>query len=314
MQSIPIPSANLRLSRFMTNKSNLLREYALLGLLALLWGSSYLFIRVAVAEIPPLTLIAARVTIAAAFLLLVMTWRGERLPRDAQTWRRLLLQSFFNAIGAWTILAWGQQYIDSGLAGVLNSTAPIFVFLITAFITRHEVMTPLKAIGAGLGLLGVILITGTEALNGLGQQVAGQLAAITGAILYACAAIYGKKFNHLPATVTAAATMSLAAIILIPASLLIDQPWTLTPSRNALLATLILSILCTGVALILYFRLLRSLGSIGTASQAYLRAGIGVMLGMVFLGEHLTPTIAIGLLAAIAGVAAINFPARKPQQ
>ncbi len=106
-------------------------ELFLLGVLALLWGSSYLFIKLALVEIPPLTLIASRVSIAAVFLLIVVSWRGERLPREPATWRRLLVQAFLNSIGAWTILAWGQQYVDSGLASVLNSTSPIFVFFIT---------------------------------------------------------------------------------------------------------------------------------------------------------------------------------------
>ena len=128
-------------------------ELALLGLLALLWGSSYLFIKVAVTEIPPVTLIAVRVTIAALFLLAVLSWRNDQLPRDGRTWRMLLVQSFFNSIGAWTLLAWGQQYVDSGLASVLNSTSPIFVFLFTVFITRHEVTSGLKLFGACLGLL-----------------------------------------------------------------------------------------------------------------------------------------------------------------
>ncbi|MEO1161123.1 MAG: DMT family transporter, partial [Pseudomonadota bacterium] len=156
-------------------KPVLIIELALLGLLALLWGSSYLFIKVAVTEIPPVTLIATRVTVAALFLLAVLSWRNDHLPRDGRTWRMLLLQSFFNSIAAWTLLAWGQQHVDSGLASVLNSTSPIFVFLFTVSITRHETTSALKLFGACLGLFGVTMIVGVDALAGLGQQVAGQL-------------------------------------------------------------------------------------------------------------------------------------------
>ena len=113
----------------MRTPHSLKTELPLLALLALLWGSSYLFLKVAVAEIPPITLIALRVTGAAGFLLLVMRLRTETLPRDGRTWRMLLLQAVFNSIGAWTVLAWGQQFVDAGLASVLNSTSPIFVFL-----------------------------------------------------------------------------------------------------------------------------------------------------------------------------------------
>lgn len=284
------------------------KEFALLALLALLWGASYLFIKIAVTEIPPLTLIAVRVSIATVFLIAVLLWQRERLPRDHKTWRKLLLQSFLNSIGAWTILAWGQQYVDSGLASVLNSTSPIFVFLFTAFITHHETSNPLKLLGACLGLFGVVLIIGVDALAGLGEQIAGQLAAITGAVLYACAAIYSKRLSHISATVAATGTMIWASIVLIPASLLLEHPWTLTPSITAIGAACFLGIFCTGFALIIYFRLARTLGSMGVASQAYLRAGVGVLLGVVFLGEQITFVIGFGLLAAILGVAAINAP------
>ena len=298
-------------SELPATKPNLWTEGPLLALLALLWGFSYLFLKIAVAEIPPFTLIAMRVSIATLFLLIVVFVRGDRLPRDAHTWWMLLIQSMLNSIAAWTILAWGQQYVDSSLASVLNSTAPIFVFFITLLITRHEHVSPLKLSGAMLGLIGVVLIVGTEALNGFGTQLAGALAALLGAFLYACAAIYGKNFAHLTPAVTSAATMIWATIWLVPLSLAFDEPWALHPSTSALIAAFILAIFCTGGALLIYFRLVNTLGSLGVTSQAYLRAGVGVVLGVVFLGEQITPIIGLGLAAALLGVVAINLPPRR---
>lgn len=289
---------------------NLRTEVPLLALLALLWGSSYLFIKLAVAEIPPVTLIALRVLGAAIFLMIVMGMRAEKLPRDRRTWRMLLLQAILNSIGAWTILAWGQQFVDSGLASVLNSTSPIFVFLITSLVTRHETLGGRKLVGAVLGMLGVILIVGVDALRGLGSQVAGQIACLIGAALYAGAAIYAKRLGHISAVATATGTMIWASIVLVPVALVLDRPWTLMPGPTAIAATVVLSVLCTGVALLIYFRLVRTLGSIGVASQSYLRAGVGVGLGIAFLGETLNATVATGLIAAIAGVALINWPVR----
>ncbi|MEX2519025.1 MAG: EamA family transporter [Paracoccaceae bacterium] len=286
------------------------REFALLGLLALLWGSSYLFIGVAVAEIPPLSLISVRIGVAALFLLLMLRLQNVRLPRDSRTWRRLGVQSLLNASLAWTLLAWGQQHIDSGVAAVLNSTSPLFVFLLTLAITRHEAMTPIRLIGALLGVAGVALIVGVEALSGLGENVAGQLAALASAALYAGAAIHGHRLAHLAPTAAAAGTMLCAFVVVAPAALIIDRPWALTPSPGALGAAGALGLLCTGCALMIYFRLIRTLGSLGVASQAYLRAGLGVMLGVVFLGEQPTPTVLLGLGAALAGVALINW--RRP--
>ena len=215
----------------------------------------------------------------------------------------LFLQAIFNSIGAWTVLAWGQQFVDSGLAGVLNSTSPIFVFLITAFVTRHEMLGGRKPTGAALGILGVTLIVGVDALRGLGDQVAGQIACLVGA------AIYGKRFGHISALATA--TMIWASIVLVPLAILVDQPWHLAPSLTAIAATAVLSILCTGIALLIYFRLVRTLGSMGVASQSYLRAGIGVILGLAFLGETFTLPVAFGLASAIFGVALINWPVRR---
>lgn len=295
----------------MTDTKNLTAELALLAVLALLWGSSYLFIKIAVADIPPVTLIAARVSIAALFLASVMAWRGERLPRDAATWRVLFIQAILNSIGAWTVLAWGQQYVDAGLASVLNSTSPVFVFAITALFTRHEPAGVLKLCGACLGLAGVILIVGVDVLEGLGREVAGQIAVLTGAVLYAGAAIYGRRFARLPATVTATGTMLWASLCLVPLSLAVDQPWTLRPSGEALAAAGILSLACTGGALLIYFRLVKTLGSMGVASQSYLRAGVGVILGMVFLGEQIGFAVGLGVAAALLGVAALNMPARR---
>ena len=295
----------------MATRSNLKVEFVLLALLALLWGSSYLFLKVAVTEIPPLTLIAMRVAGAAAFLLVVMRVRNERLPRDAATWRMLYRQAIFNSIGSWTVLAWGQQYVDASLASVLNSTSPIFVFLFTALVTRHEPLGGRRLFGALVGFAGVVLIVGLDALRGLGTQVAGQLACLLGAALYACAAIYGKRFSHIPAIATATGTMICAAATLVPLAFLVERPWAMHPSAVALAATAVLSVLCTGVALLLYFRLVRTIGSMGVASQSYLRAGVGVILGIMLLGETIALPAAIGIAAAIIGVALINWPARK---
>jgi drug/metabolite transporter (DMT)-like permease len=286
-------------------------ELALLCLLALLWGSSYLLIKVALAAIPPFTLIAIRVVIAAALLLIVVGLRGEQLPRDRTAWRNLVVQAFFNSIGAWTVLAWGQQYVDSALAGVLNSTSPIFLFLLTLLWVRQEPVTVRKAVGAALGLIGVLLLVGVDALAGIGQQVAAQLAILLGAFLYGCAALNGRRFAASPPTVTAAGTMLCAATVLVPAALVIERPRHLTPSTLSLAAAIALAVLCTGLALLIYFRLLRTLGPIGTTSQSYLRTGVTVLLGVFVLGEHLTPTMSLGLVAIVLGVAAINTPGRK---
>src|SRR5476649_234659 len=122
-------------------------EFALLALLATLWGASYTFIKLGVATIPPLTLIAARTLIAGALLLAVMRWRGMSLPRDAANWRRFLFQACLNSVIPFTLIAWAERSLDAGLATILNSTSPIFTFLLTFTITRHEPVTARKLFG-----------------------------------------------------------------------------------------------------------------------------------------------------------------------
>src|SRR5262245_14183875 len=241
----------------MSNRArhNLVRELLLLGLLAALWGSSYLLIKIAVATIPPLTLIAMRVGLAAGLLSIVMRFQSTRFPRNWGLWRMLLMQSFLNSIGAWTLLAWGQQHVDSALAGVLNSTSPIFVFFITLLVTRHESVTARKLVGALSGVLGVSLIVGVGAFRGFGEQIAGELAIIASAALYGCAAVYGGRLAQISPASSAAGTMLWATAVLVPLSLALERPWLLRPSTSSLCAAVILGLLCTGIALLLYFRL-----------------------------------------------------------
>ena len=289
-------------------------ELFLLALLALFWGSSYLFIKVALETIPPVTLIAFRVSFAALLLYGVARWQGHRLPGDPGTWMQFGVQCFFLCIGGWVLLAWGQQFIDSGLAGILNSTSPIFVFFITLLWTRHESVSGLRLIGALTGLAGVILIIGADALRGLGTQVTGQTAVLASAVLYGASAIYGKRFAHLPPTITAAGTLIVAAVILVPASFVIDRPWSLQPSLTSMSAAAALSVISSCLALLLYFRLIRTLGSMGTASEAYLRVGVSVLLGAIILGETIGWTVIVGLMAVVAGVVAINARSASSEQ
>jgi drug/metabolite transporter (DMT)-like permease len=286
-------------------------ELALLALLAGLWGSSYLLIKVALTSFPPFTLMAVRVTLASAFLLVVMTTRSEQLPRDGASWRALFVQSLLNSSLAWLVLAWGQQYLPSGLAGVLNSTSPLFVFLLTAFSAQRRTQSIAKLAGVVMGFVGVALVVGLDVLQGLGQQTLAQGAVLFGAFLYACAAMNGKRLAHLSPLVTATGTMLWAALTLVPLSLAFEHPWTLRPSALACLAAATLALLGTGVALIIYFRLIKTLGPMGVASQSYLRAGVSVLLGLIILGEQLSGTVLAGLAAIIVGVALINMPAKK---
>ncbi len=294
----------------MMTKANTSIEFALLLALATLWGASYTFIKVGVETIPPVTLIAARTLIAGGLLLVVIRSRGLRLPKDAATWRRFLFQACLNSVIPFTLIAWAERTVDAGLATILNSTSPIFAFLLTAVMTRHEMVTARKLFGVFAGIAGTCLIIGVQALDGLGRELWAQLAIVAATVCYAGAAIFGRTFKALDPIMPAAGSLLCGAAILIPVSFAVDQPWMLAPSRQSVLALLGLSVFSTALAFVIYFRLVQTLGSVGTTSQSYLRVPIGVAIGAIFLGETLTSTAGAGLACVIVGVAAMAIPAR----
>jgi drug/metabolite transporter (DMT)-like permease len=296
----------------MTNpqRSNHAIEFALLALLATLWGASYTFIKLGVATIPPITLIAARTLIAGVLLLTVMRWRGLSLPMDAATWRRFLFQACLNSVIPFTLIAWAERSLDAGLATILNSTAPVYTFLLTFAVSGHEPASLRKLFGVLAGLAGTCLIVGVQALSGLGEQLAAQLAVVVATMCYAGAAIFSRGFRNLDPMAPAAGSLLCGAAILVPLSLVVDRPWTLAPSASSILALPGLAVFSTALAFVIYFRLIQTLGPVGTTSQAYLRVPIGVAIGVLFLGESLSPTAWIGLGCVVTGVAAMTIPAR----
>lgn len=287
-------------------------ELALLVLLATLWGGSYTFIKLGVATIPPVTLIAGRTLIAGLLLLLIMQWRGVRLPADAATWRRFLFQACLNSVIPWTLIAWAERSVDAGLATILNSTSPIFTFFLTLAIAQQDRPTFRKLFGVVAGMAGICLIIGVQALHGLGEQLIAQIAIVIATVCYAGGAVFSRGFKGFDPMAPAAGSLLCGAAALLPISLVVERPWTIMPSTASLLALLGLAIFSTAIAFVIYFRLIQTLGSVGTTAQAYLRVPIGVALGVLLLGETLSPTAWIGLGCVVIGVAAMTIPARRP--
>lgn len=286
-------------------------ELALLLALATLWGGSYTFIKLGVETIPPITLIATRTGIAGLLLLVIMWMRGVSMPTDLATWRRFILQACLNSVIPWTLIAWGERVVDAGLATILNSASPIFTFLLTAAVTRHEAASPRKLLGVVAGMAGICLIVGIDAFRDLGAGIVAEIAIVAATICYACAAIFSRGFKGLDPMAPAAGSLIAGAAILIPLSLAVERPWTLAPSATSLWALLALAVFSTAIAFVIYFRLIQTLGSVGTTAQAYLRVPIGVALSVIFLGEGLSPTAWVGLACVVVGVAAMTIPERK---
>jgi len=291
--------------------SGLLVELLLLALLATLWGSSFTLIKVAVETIPPISLMAARTVIAALLLVLFVYLRGLSFPSKGKLWAMFVFQALMNTVLPFTLIAMAEKTVTAGLATILASTTPIFTFLITWGITRHEAATFRKLLGVLFGLAGIVFIIGTDVLKGLEHEWKAQLLLVTASVCYAVATVFGKKFKDIDPMVTAAGSFISGAAVLLPLSLLVDKPGEIVPSGASLMALAALAIFSTAVAFVIFFRLLKTLGSIGTTSQAYLRVPIGVSIGVLFLHETPTPTMIVGLVMVFFGVAAMTIPAKK---
>jgi drug/metabolite transporter (DMT)-like permease len=281
-------------------------DFMLLVLLALLWGSSYGLIKVGIETIPPATLTAGRITLAAVILTSVLYMRGMSLPSSPMLWLQLLLQGVINLVLPFLLISWGELHVSSGLASILATTAPFFAFGIAA-LTGHAARGFSQALGLLCGFCGVVVIVGWQTLSELGgPQFAAQLALIAAGFCYGSSSNYGRVFRRVSPIAVGAGTLLWAMVLTVPLSLAIDHPWTLQPSLRSLGAMLSLGVLSTALAFTIYFRLLGTLGTVGTSTVGYLRVGFGVVIGILFLGEHLTPASATGLAFIVLGVALIN--------
>ena len=293
-----------------SEQTTLAGEIVLLLLLSLIWGSSFTLIKVAIPSIPPFTMVAVRVTLAAILLLLIATAQGHSLPRQPPIWAAFFLQGLLQSALPFTLISWGEAHIASGLAGVLNATPPMFVLAI-ALMTGHgrRAISGRKIIGVALGLAGVAVTVGIDALSGIGTAAPLAQAAVLGASLcYALAPIWGQRFARFPAIVTAAAAMSCAAILMLPVAAILERPWMLArPPAEAIAAVLALATICTALAMVIYFRLIRTIGPLGTTSGSYLRAGFAVMLGATLLGERFTWSVLAGMALVLTGVIAVTL-------
>jgi drug/metabolite transporter (DMT)-like permease len=281
-------------------------EFVLLMLLGFLSGIPYALTKIALATIPPITMVAARVSLAAIALWIVVFALKCKLPEPRDLIPRLFIQGCLACILPFTLLAFGQRSVDSGLAAILNSTTPLFVCLISLIWTRHERLTFSRFFGVLIGLAGIVMIAGANALSGFGQSTFGQAAIILATVASAASVIHGRRFVDVAPEITAAGTLTSAALVLVPLCFIVEAPLRSAPSASSIVALLVNAVVATAFGFVVYFRLIRTIGSIGTASAGYLKPAVGVLVGCTLLGESLTWTTVVGLIAILLGVAAIN--------
>ena len=282
------------------------RNWGLLLLLALLWGSSFFFYKVLVAELPPVTVVLGRLGLAAAAMHLWLAAQGQSMPMSGKLWRRFMLLGFLNCSFPFVLIAWAELHISSGLASILNATTPIFMVVVAHWGTDDEKLSAGKAIGIVLGILGVIVLVGPGALSG-GGAIWGELAVITASCSYGFGGVYSRRFRDMSPLQAATGQMTGATVLLLPLSLLIDRPWTLpVPHLDVWAAWLAIALVNTALAYVLYYRMIANVGATYMSLVTLLIPPIALLLGAAFLGERVTLQAVIGMTIIVLGLAATN--------
>ena len=276
----------------------------LLLLLSALWGASYLFIKVAVRDVEPAAMMCARALLAGLILLVVvMTTRGARAATAElrASWRQALVLGAFNAAVPFWLIAWGEKYVDSGVAGIAQSTVPIFSFVIGLRFLPHEHIAAIRWVGVAVGLVGVAVLAGVDPSGGW-WAVAGTLAVVLSSASYASSGIYAQLRVHAtPGPVLATGSMLAAGIMLLPFA--VAQHPDAVPGWKALASVAALAILGTVIAQLVFFRMLPVFGARRISLVAYLIPVFAIAYGAIFLSEPVTWPMVVGLALILAGVA-----------
>jgi len=282
-------------------------EWLLLLTLSVLWGGSFFFAKIAVAEVPPLTLVFLRVAIAAAALHLVVRTAGQSMAVGWPVWVAFFGMGLLNNVIPFSLIVWGQQQIGAGLAAILNATTPLFTVLVAHALTVDERASGARLAGVVVGLAGVALMMGPDAFGGFNASLAAQLACIGAAISYAFAGVFGRRFKSLPPMVTACGQVSASSVMMLPLALVVDNALALPlPSVRAILAILALALVSTALAYIIFFRILKSAGATNLLLVTFLIPVSAILLGVAMLGEALLPRHLIGMAAIGVGLACID--------
>ena len=284
-------------------------EWSLLALLSILWGGAFFFVAVAVETLPPLTIVTLRIGIAAVVLYLIMWMTGIEIPAERRLWIAFAGMGLLNNVVPFCLIAWGQIYVASGLASILNATTPFFTAIVAHFLTRDEKLTAARLAGIAVAFAGVVAIVGPETLEGVDADALAQLAVLGAALSFAFAAVFGRRFRDMGAAplVTATGQLTVSTAILVPLFLAVDRPWSLpAPGWEAGAAVAGLALLSTALAYIIYFRILATAGATNLLLATLLIPATAVLLGVAVLDERLDLQHFAGMALLACGLAVID--------
>jgi drug/metabolite transporter (DMT)-like permease len=283
-----------------------LSDWLRLILLSVLWGGAFFFVEVAVGHLPPMTIVLARVALGGALLALVLKATRTPFPRGLRVWAALAVMGGLNNALPFTLFAAAQGQIDSGLAAILNATSPLWAVVVAHLATADDRMTPHRLAGLGLGFGGVVVLMAGAGGSG---TLAAQGACLAGALCYALAGVWARRFRGLGLTpmATAFGQVTAASVILLPLVLWFDRPWQAgLPPVPVIGALLALASLSTALAYLLYFRLIASAGAVNALLVTFLIPVSAIALGVVILGEVLEPRHLAGMALIGTGLAVLD--------
>lgn len=259
------------------------------------------------ASLPPFTVVLGRVGFAAIILNLFLALRRDPMKLSLP-WGPFVVMGILNNVIPFSLIVWGETRVSSGLASILNATTPVFAVVVAHFATGGERMTWGRAVGVVFGVLGVVVLTGPDALRGLGSaSFPGEVACLLAAVSYAVAGIYGRRFKGLPSLHVATGQLTGATIVMLPVAAITERFWMLpAPDAATWEAFAGIAVLCTALAYILYFRILATAGAINLLLVTFLLPVSALLLGWLVLGEHIAPATVAGMALIGVGLAAID--------
>jgi drug/metabolite transporter (DMT)-like permease len=289
----------------MTERSNRI-DWLLFFALGFIWGSSYLFIKLAVDDFGTFTLVALRLVVGAGLLWTVVRLAHQPLPRERRIYRHLLVMAIINITIPFLLITWAEQSVESSLAAILTSPVPLFAIVLSALFLPDEPMRVNGVIGLVVGFIGVVIVT-SRGLTGAGSSLTGEIALLGAALSYAAGAVYSRRnVRGIAPMIPAVFQVTFAAVITGTIALLFEHPWTATPDTEAIFSILWLGILGSGVAYLFVFRLFAHWGATRTTLVAYLLPVVGIVLGYLVLDEPVDARLIFGTALVIAGVGLVN--------
>ncbi|WP_319470456.1 DMT family transporter [uncultured Pseudodesulfovibrio sp.] len=284
-----------------------LTEWFMLVSLSIIWGGSFFFNAIALRGMPPLLVVWGRVGVGFFGLVCILALSSLEVRQYLNRWRDFLVLGVFNTFIPFSLIVWGQQYIGSGLASIINATTPAFTIVVAHFFTRDEPASVRRLFGAAVGLLGVAVLIGTDALSGFGNHVFAQFAIMGAALSYACAATYGRRLYGVPSMVTACGQLFSSFLVMTPVVLLSCRPWEMAfPGYDALGAVLGLGLICSALAYVLFFRILRTAGATNVQLVTLLIPLSASAMGIFILGEPFSWRLIAAMLIVFTAAALID--------